>query len=124
MGLGSPPIQFNIILESSPLKSRILVWRLGVPQPTLPHRTGPHGTRFVPANWSLVSSSYQLVRTYTLLAGRLTLQSGMIGCQLTWCGIDYNEYGQFSEFHVCFCGLDSGNLKFETVRTNKQHICF
>ena len=23
-----------------------------------------------------------------------------------------------------FCGLDSGNLKFETVRTNKQHICF
>ena len=28
------------------------------------------------------------------------------------------------KFHVCFCGLDSGNLKFETVRTNKQHICF
>ena len=34
------------------------------------------------------------------------------------------EYGQFSTFHVCFCGRDSGNLKFETVRTNKQHICF
>ena len=33
-------------------------------------------------------------------------------------------YGQFSEFHVCFCGLDPVNLKFETVRTNKQHICF
>ena len=33
-------------------------------------------------------------------------------------------YGHFSEFHVCFCGLDSGNLKFETVRTNKQRICF
>ena len=33
-------------------------------------------------------------------------------------------YGQFSQFHVCFCGLDPGNLKFETVRTNKQHICF
>ena len=33
-------------------------------------------------------------------------------------------YSQFSDFHVCFCGLDSGNLKFETVRTNKQHICF
>ena len=32
-------------------------------------------------------------------------------------------YGQFSEFHVCFCGLDPGNLKFETVQTNKQHIC-
>ena len=34
------------------------------------------------------------------------------------------EYGQFSEFHVCFCGLDSGTLKLETIRTNKQHICF
>ena len=34
------------------------------------------------------------------------------------------QCGQFSEFHVCFCGLDSGDLKFETVRTNKQHICF
>ena len=34
------------------------------------------------------------------------------------------RYGQFSKFHVCFCGLDPGNLKFETVRTNKQHICF
>ena len=29
-------------------------------------------------------------------------------------------YGQFSKLHVCFCGLDSGNLKFETVRTNKR----
>ena len=28
------------------------------------------------------------------------------------------------KFHVCFCGLDPGNLKFETVRTNKQHMCF
>ena len=28
------------------------------------------------------------------------------------------------KFHACFCGLDPGNLKFETVRTNKQHICF
>ena len=34
------------------------------------------------------------------------------------------QCGQFSEFHACFCGLDPGNLKFETVRTNKQHICF
>ena len=33
-------------------------------------------------------------------------------------------YGQFSKFHVCLCGLDPGNLKFETVRTHKQHICF
>ena len=34
------------------------------------------------------------------------------------------HYGQFSKSYVCFCGLDSGNLKFETVRTNKLHICF
>ena len=34
------------------------------------------------------------------------------------------SYGQFSKCHVCFCGLDPGNLKFETVRTHKQHICF
>ena len=33
-------------------------------------------------------------------------------------------YGQFSKFHVCFCGLDPGNLKFEKVQTNKQHVCF
>ena len=33
-------------------------------------------------------------------------------------------YGQFTQFHVCFCGLDPGNLKLETLRTNKQHICF
>ena len=33
-------------------------------------------------------------------------------------------YGQFSELHVCVCGLDPDNLKFETVRTHKQHICF
>ena len=32
-------------------------------------------------------------------------------------------YGQFSKFNLCFCGLDSGNLKFETVRTNRQRIC-
>ena len=32
--------------------------------------------------------------------------------------------GQFSKFHVCFWGLDPGNLKFETVRTHRQHICF
>ena len=25
---------------------------------------------------------------------------------------------------VSFCGLDSGNSKFETVRTSKQHVCF
>ena len=26
--------------------------------------------------------------------------------------------------HERSCGLDPGNLKFETVQTNKQHICF
>ena len=35
-----------------------------------------------------------------------------------------HRYGQFSKCHVRFCDLDPGNLKFETVRTNKQHICF
>ena len=34
------------------------------------------------------------------------------------------KYGQFSKFRVCFCGLDPGDSKFETARTNKQHICF
>ena len=34
------------------------------------------------------------------------------------------RYGQFSKYNVCFCGLDPGNLKFETVRTHKHHICF
>ena len=34
------------------------------------------------------------------------------------------KYGQFSKCHVCFCGLYSGNLNFETVRTHKQHIRF
>ena len=34
-------------------------------------------------------------------------------------------YGQFLQnMYVCFCGLDPGNLKFETVRRHKQHICF
>ena len=33
-------------------------------------------------------------------------------------------YGQLSTNHVCFCGLDPGDFKFETVRTHKQHICF
>ena len=27
-------------------------------------------------------------------------------------------YGQFSNFQICFCGRDSGNLKFDS--TNKQ----
>ena len=31
MGLGIPPLKIEIMLESNPLKSRILVWRLAVP---------------------------------------------------------------------------------------------
>ena len=38
--------------------------------------------------------------------------------------VAHGANGQFSKFHVCFCGLYPGGLKFETVRTNKQHICF
>ena len=30
----------------------------------------------------------------------------------------------FQNFMFVFCGLDPGNLKFETVRTHKLHICF
>ena len=45
--------------------------------------------------------------------------------KLEWKEVQWKDtYGQFSEFHVCFCGLDPGNLNFEIVRTNKQHICF
>ena len=33
-------------------------------------------------------------------------------------------YGKFSKFKICFCGLDPGNLKFETVRTHEQPIFF
>ena len=33
-------------------------------------------------------------------------------------------YGKFSEFQNCVCGLDPGNLKSETVRTDKRHVCF
>ena len=30
-------------------------------------------------------------------------------------GLRGTVYGQFSTFHVCFCGLDPGNLKFEST---------
>ena len=29
--------------------------------------------------------------------------------------------GKFSTFQICFCGLESGNVKFET---DTQRICF
>ena len=35
-----------------------------------------------------------------------------------------SSYGKFSKFHVRFRGPDPSNLKFETVRTNKQHFLF
>ena len=55
-----------------------------------------------------------------------------------WCGISTSaarsrylqpthrqvNHGKFSKFQNCFCGLDPGNLKFETVRTHKQHMFF
>ena len=44
-----------------------------------------------------------------------TMFAWLQSCVLAWRTVS---------FHVCFCDLDSGNLKFETVRTNKQRICF
>ena len=38
--------------------------------------------------------------------------------------IIFIPYGKFSTFQVCFCGLDPGNLKSETVRTHKRHVRF
>ena len=38
--------------------------------------------------------------------------------------IDITTTASFHEFMFVFFGIDSGNLKFETVRTHKQHICF
>ena len=38
--------------------------------------------------------------------------------------LSISYYGKFSNNHVCFCGLDPGNLKSETVRTYKRHVCF
>ena len=52
----------------------------------------------------------QIVKEASLLASRMARLARCIYCQ-------------FSNFSIC-SGLDSGNLKFETVRTNKQHICF
>ena len=51
-------------------------------------------------------------------------ESGISGLRLCQTLNSAPAYGQFSKFHVCFCGLDPGNLKFETVRTNKQPIYF
>ena len=61
---------------------------------------------------------YIYIYTYVLSAGGGTKQD------TTKTFKPLARYGQFSKFHVCYCGLDSGNFKFETVQTNKQHICF
>ena len=50
---------------------------------------------------------------------------GVLRAQVAYASCEVHQVCiRFSKFHVCFCGLDSGNLKFETARTNKQHICF
>ena len=49
---------------------------------------------------------------------------GSRGAHCTEQAAPFRVYGQFSKFQIVFCGLDPGNLKFETVRTNKQRICF
>ena len=51
---------------------------------------------------------------------RISLQELLLVCARD---LEGTKYGQFSNF-MCFCGLDPGNLKFETVWTNKQHIYF
>ena len=58
--------------------------------------------------WHITYTCVIQVVTYTYAARRIVRE----------------HYGQFSKCHVCFCSLDSGDLKFETVRTNQQHICF
>ena len=57
-------------------------------------------------------------------AARLATRRRLDGAMLETSVRERNVYGQFSEFQICFCGPDPGNLKFETVRTHKQRICF
>ena len=64
---------------------------------------------------------YILIITITICLARNLFAHGG---GLHWKSPGTSPYGQFSKFHVCFCGPDPGNLKFETVRTNQQHICF
>ena len=49
-----------------------------------------------------------------------TAQSPLVWNTGIW---NQNQYGKFSEFQVCSCGLDSGNLTSETVRTHKRRVC-
>ena len=61
----------------------------------------------------------KVMRLFPCSTNRYSTNRYQVSCSPALQG---NAYGQSSEFHVCFCGLDSGNLKFETVRTNRQHV--
>ena len=67
---------------------------------------------------------YIYIQSYTYTHSILRRQAGLQSPKVGGFRSKPRRYGQFSEFHVCCCGLDPGNLKFETVRTHKQHICF
>ena len=84
--------------------------------------TSPCGGRATGGVVTLVrkelGASFDFSQAQSIVPGRVQLVSlRSDGCELAF-------YGQFSNYHVCFCGLGSGNLRFETARTNKQHICF
>ena len=68
--------------------------------------------------------SYHIISSYKAGTSWCTTSECACVCVGECVKVIAKGYGQFSEFHVCFCGLDSGSLNFETVRTNKQHICF
>ena len=55
MGLGVPLLTIMIIPESSPLKSTMLVGRLGVQDPPASASTAPAGERAPPSEGSLFS---------------------------------------------------------------------
>ena len=101
------------------------------------YQHGPSGQH---ARWAEEGESYCRIHTYIYIHIMFFRDTGMLSlfclCSASVLPAYYREgrkegqrqnrgrYGQFSEFHVCFCGLDPGNLKFERVRTHKQHICF
>ena len=73
-----------------------------------------HNARLQITFWLFALSFYDVYVFHDVTCLRLLLFSSYLSLL----------YGQFSRFHVCFCGLDPGNLKLETVRTTKQRICF
>ena len=68
-----------------------------------------------------VLSSRHFVRSFALVLAEAS-PSGGGACATGVAGVGYLQ--SIFKFNLCFCGLDHGNLKFETVRTHKQHICF